>query len=250
LIFSTFNYSLSNINETCFVSYEWHLLLTPGLSFGLRHTTTDAKPTVWSDGIFFSVFSVHATKLLEIMFEPTLGKWTIWERNSWTNPWNKNTKCVNLESTHEKTPQTMILNWVLVLWNQNAKQYYQTVKQSSQKKAPPEMWWARRAISFPSWRICWSCSFLFHCPFYILELRWGWVFLERKRILSGIQFTAHFINFFVVETKQVVSSFVNMILTRQTCGQRSNRAQCGKQTPSARNLFFRANLLYVPNIKM
>jgi len=172
------------------------------------------------------------------------------QRNSWTNPWNKNTKCVNLESTHEKTPQTMILNWVLVLWNQNAKQYYQTVKQSSQKKAPPEMWWARRAISFPSWRICWSCSFLFHCPFYILELRWGWVFLERKRILSGIQFTAHFINFFVVETKQVVSSFVNMILTRQTCGQRSNRAQCGKQTPSARNLFFRANLLYVPNIKM
>ena len=25
---------------------------------------------------------------------------------------------------------------------------------------------------------------------------------------------------------------------------------CGKQTPSARKLFFRVNLLYVPNIKM
>ena len=29
---------------------------------------------------------------------------------------------------------------------------------------------------------------------------------------------------FVVETKRFVSSFVNVILTRQTCGQRSNRA--------------------------
>jgi len=31
----------------------------------------------------------------------------------------------------------------------------------------------------------------------------------------------------------------------ETCGQR-----CGEQTPSARKLFFRTNLLYVPNIKM
>jgi len=27
------------------------------------------------------------------------------------------------------------------------------------------------------------------------HLRWGWVFLERTRILSGIQFTTHFIDF-------------------------------------------------------
>jgi len=32
-------------------------------------------------------------------------------------------------------------------------------------------------------------------------LKWGWVFLERTRILIGIQFTTHFIDFFVVETK-------------------------------------------------
>jgi len=55
-------------------------------------------------------------------------------------------------------------------------------------------------------------------------LRWGWVFLERTRILSGIQFTTYFIEFFFVETKRFVGSFVNVILTRQTCGQRSSRA--------------------------
>jgi len=53
--------------------------------------------------------------------------------------------------------------------------------------------------------------------------RWGWVFLERTRILSGIQFTTYFIEIFVVETKRFLSSFVNVILTRQTCGQRSSR---------------------------
>jgi len=31
-------------------------------------------------------------------------------------------------------------------------------------------------------------------------LRWGWVFLERTRNLSGIQFTTHFIDCFVVQT--------------------------------------------------
>jgi len=64
-----------------------------------------------------------------------------------------------------------------------------------------------------------------HSPIPIRSgLRWGWVFLERTRILSGIQFTTYFIDFFVVETKRFVSSFVNVILTRQTCGQRSSRA--------------------------
>ena len=46
------------------------------------------------------------------------------------------------------------------------------------------------------------------------RLRWGWVFLERTRILSGIYFTTHFIEFFVVETKRFVGCFVNVILTR------------------------------------
>ena len=44
--------------------------------------------------------------------------------------------------------------------------------------------------------------------------------LEPTRILSGIQFTKHFIEFVVVETKQFVSSNPNVILTRQICGQR------------------------------
>jgi len=56
------------------------------------------------------------------------------------------------------------------------------------------------------------------------SLRWGWVFLERTRILGGIQFTTHFINFFVVETKRSVSSTVNVVLTLRTCGLRTSRA--------------------------
>jgi len=43
--------------------------------------------------------------------------------------------------------------------------------------------------------------------------------LERTRTLSGIQFTRHFIEFVVVEMKEVVGSNVNVILARQTCGQ-------------------------------
>ena len=55
------------------------------------------------------------------------------------------------------------------------------------------------------------------------SLRRGWLFLERTWILSGIQFT-YFIEFFVVETKLFVSSFVNVTLMRQTCSLRSSRA--------------------------
>jgi len=61
------------------------------------------------------------------------------------------------------------------------------------------------------------------------NLRWGWVFLERTRILSGIQFTTHFIEIFVVETKRFVGSTLNVIMTRQTCGQRSSRAMESKR---------------------
>ena len=69
-----------------------------------------------------------------------------------------------------------------------------------------------------------------HTNIYIyIHLRWGWVFLERTRILSGIQFTTYFIEFFVVKTKRFVSSFVNVILTRQTCGQRSSKASESKR---------------------
>ena len=69
----------------------------------------------------------------------------------------------------------------------------------------------------------------FYSPIYeIKPLRWGWVFLERTRILSGIQFTTYFI-VVVVEMKRFVGSFVHVILTRQTCGQRSSRAAESKR---------------------
>jgi len=42
-------------------------------------------------------------------------------------------------------------------------------------------------------------------------------------------FTRHFIEFNVVQTKQFVGSNVNVILTRQTCGQRSSRAAVSKR---------------------
>jgi len=48
------------------------------------------------------------------------------------------------------------------------------------------------------------------------------------RILSEIQFTKHFIECIVVETKQFVCSYSNVILTQQTCGQRSSMSAGSK----------------------
>jgi len=48
-----------------------------------------------------------------------------------------------------------------------------------------------------------------------------------------------------LETNQFVISDSKVILTRQTCGQRSDMA-AAKQTP----VFFRTNLPYVRNIEM
>ena len=73
--------------------------------------------------------------------------------------------------------------------------------------------------------------------FFSDYLRWGWVFLERTRILSGIQFTTHFIEILVVETKRFVGSLVHVILTRQTCGQRSSKAAESKRRALG-NYFF------------
>jgi len=47
---------------------------------------------------------------------------------------------------------------------------------------------------------------------------------SNERINSGLQFTTHVIEMLVVETKRFVGSFVNVILTRQTCGQRPSRS--------------------------
>jgi len=78
-------------------------------------------------------------------------------------------------------------------------------------------------ISFPSPIFFLFLSKPIIVPDRILNYsRWGWVFLERTRILSGIQFTTLFIEIFFVETKRFVGSTVNVILTGQTCGQRSS----------------------------
>ena len=52
---------------------------------------------------------------------------------------------------------------------------------------------------------------------------------KRTCVFSGIQFTQHVIEFVVVETKQIVSSNSNVILTRQTCGQYSGMAAATKR---------------------
>jgi len=64
---------------------------------------------------------------------------------------------------------------------------------------------------------------------HVSAMRWGWFFLEGTRILSGIQFPRHFIEFVVVETKQFVGDNVNVILTRQICGQRSSMSAACKR---------------------
>ena len=50
-----------------------------------------------------------------------------------------------------------------------------------------------------------------------------WVFSKRTCVFSEIQFTKYFIEFIVVETKQIVGVNANVILTQQTCGQHSSR---------------------------
>jgi len=71
------------------------------------------------------------------------------------------------------------------------------------------------------------------------------------QIRSGIQFPTHFIEIFVVETKRFVGSFVNVILTRQTCGQRCS-AGLRKANAERYEIIFPSEfkLVYVPIIRM
>ena len=71
------------------------------------------------------------------------------------------------------------------------------------------------------------CVLRFVCLFkvgYLSNKRGFWVVVER----NCIHFTTHFIECLVVETKRFVGT-VNVILTRQTCGQRSSRAAQSKR---------------------
>jgi len=73
--------------------------------------------------------------------------------------------------------------------------------------------------------------------FSLSSWRCGWVFLERTQILNWIQFTRHFTQFVVEETKRFVGSNVNVILTRQTCGQRSSMS-AGSKRRALENYFY------------
>ena len=85
------------------------------------------------------------------------------------------------------------------------------------------------------------------------SLRWGWVFLERTPIFSGIQFTRYFIEIVVMETTWFVGSKVNVILNRQTCGQGSSMAARSKRQVQEFIYFIRIwmmMIVYVQKIKM
>ena len=107
---------------------------------------------------------------------------------------------------------------------------------SASTSKPEEGRWAK-GLELALWYDAWLCIGKYKTYRSFFNLRWGWVFLERTRILSEIQFTTHFIEFFVVETKRFVGSLVHVILTRQTCGQRSSRAAESKHR-ALRNYFF------------
>jgi len=53
--------------------------------------------------------------------------------------------------------------------------------------------------------------------------------LKGTCVFSRIQFTKYFIEFIFVETNQLFGSNSNVILTRQTCGQRSGMAAGSKR---------------------
>jgi len=56
----------------------------------------------------------------------------------------------------------------------------------------------------------------------LFKIKVGLGISRKTRILGGIQFTTHFIEFLIVETKQFIGNTVNVILTWKTCGQRSS----------------------------
>jgi len=64
---------------------------------------------------------------------------------------------------------------------------------------------------------------------FLLEVGLGISRTNADSQWKGIQFTTCFIEIFVVKTKPFVGSFVHVILTQQTCGQRSSRAAESKR---------------------
>jgi len=71
------------------------------------------------------------------------------------------------------------------------------------------------------------------CKVLWMIFKWGWVFLEPTQIPNRFQFTRHFIEFVVLETKHFVGSNVNVILW-QTCGERSSMSTESKRRASGK----------------
>jgi len=63
----------------------------------------------------------------------------------------------------------------------------------------------------------------------IWVIRQGWVLFKKMGVFTGIQFTEHFIEFYLVKTNQLFGSNSNAILTRQTGGKRSSRVAGSKR---------------------
>ena len=99
------------------------------------------------------------------------------------------------------------------------------------------MAWLRRK---PNWFDSDSSRFKF---VVYVALRQGWVLFKRTCEFSGIQFTKHFIEFVFVETNKAVRSNSNVILTRQTCSQRSCRVAGSKRRALA--FYFSMRIWYV-----
>ena len=164
LIFSIRNYSSSNVDKTGFVRLQWHRLLTPGRSFGLRHSTTDAKQSVRSDAKNQKekILRIQCTRnktFGNVMFEPTLGNWPIrpmqfLNPNTKMRPAKQRYQCKPWIHTHEKKTSNSELELHLSAGsmkskcqtvNLNAKPCYQTAKQSNKKKVPPKLKIIQRA---------------------------------------------------------------------------------------------------------
>ena len=112
---------------------------------------------------------------------------------------------------------------------------------------PTSRWIRSRGVKVYLWITLTTREFPFFSSFFLSfflgwwrrNLRWGWVYLKRTRtrILSGIQLIGYFIEFVVVETKWFFSSNVNVILTRQTCGQRSSISEGALENDISERMF-------------
>jgi len=75
------------------------------------------------------------------------------------------------------------------------------------------------------------------------KLRQGWILFNRTCEYAGIQFTKHSIEFVLLETNKLVGSNPHVILTRQTCRQRSNRV--AGSTRRALAFYFSVRIWYM-----